>query len=132
MSTVDPLPKAVPPPPTEKVTANEVLESVGDGTVQKLTGQQWAALVLAAAVFFLVVGATVFNFFILESGLPALPVPPVAKDVEQYKQLVDHYTELTNAAHERSRNLFETFVAAAFLPLFAGIVGFIFGRERAG
>jgi hypothetical protein len=110
-----------------------VLASLGSGNVRKLTGEQWVAFALAGAVFLLVVTTIVFDFVILKADLP--PIPPLPKttaaaDLSAYKQSVEQYTALTNAAHERARNMFETFAAASLLPIFTGIVGFIFGRER--
>lgn len=133
MSTVEPTsaPSSAVPPP--RVTAGDVLASVGSGNVRKLTGEQWVAFALAGAVFLLVVSTIVFDFVILKTALP--PMPPLPRttaeaDLAAYKVAVEQYTVLTNAAHERARNVFETFAAASLLPIFTGIVGFIFGRER--
>jgi hypothetical protein len=65
--------------------------------------------------------------------LPPEPQPPAhltAADVETYRALSEHYTTLANAAEKRAIKIFETCIAAALLPVFTGIIGFIFGRER--
>lgn len=123
------------PPPTHPVdSARDVLESVADAYVlKKLTGEQWVACALAAAVFLLVSATIFFNFRILAGALPPLPATPkttAEADLAAYRLAVEQYATLTNAAHERARNMFETFVASSLLPIFTGIVGFIFGRER--
>lgn len=132
--TLSPVDVAGKAPHHEVVSGDVVLAAAGDASGKvKLTGQQWAALYLAGAVFLLILGTLVFDLVMLWRHLPPEPQPPLQltqANVDLYRALSEHYTVMANAAQERATRLFETFIAACLLPLFAGIVGFIFGRER--
>lgn len=111
-----------------------MLAPAGEVTAYRvLTGQQRAAFRLAAGVFALILATMAFDFAMLWIMLPTAPKPPnqlTPASLETYRLLSDHYTAMSNAAFDRAIKIFETCVAAAFLPVFTGIVGFIFGRER--
>lgn len=130
------------PPPLQEVRDDDgkkvekvdnLLDTVGELTTS-LTGQQRAALWLAAGVFGLVVAVMIVDFALLWWSLPAniaVPTTTAAPDLEAYKTLVTQHTAISNAVHERALNIFQTFVAASLLPVFTGIIGYIFGRDRA-
>jgi hypothetical protein len=121
-------------PDIEHVSRETVLAPAGEVTAYHvLTGQQRAAFRLAAGVFALILATIVFDFVMFWIMLPTAPKPPsqlTSANVEMYRLLSDHYTVMSNAALDRAIKIFETCVAAAFLPVFTGMVGFIFGRER--
>ena len=121
-------------PEIEHVSRETVLEPAGEVTAYRvLTGQQRAAFRLAAGVFVLIFATIVFDFAMYWITLPTPPKPPsqlTSANVELYRSLSEQYTAMSNAALERAIKIFETCVAAAFLPVFTGMVGFIFGRER--
>lgn len=99
----------------------------------KLTGEQWVAVWLAGGVFSLMLITIVAVFGVYWASLPShLNVPQQldAKNAESFRLAVEQYTAIANAAQERAMKTFETCIAAALLPLFAGIVGYIFGREH--
>jgi len=120
----------------EHVSQDVVLAAAGDASGrEKLTGQQWAALALAAGVFILILGTISLDFALMWSHLPTAPAPPSSQQltpqaIETYRALSEHYTTMTNAAHDRLIKIYEEVIAASLLPVFTGIIGFIFGRER--
>ena len=110
---------------------DNLLDTVGELTTP-LTGQQRAALWLAAGVFGLVLSITAITLILLWSQLPAAlpPLPKTDAELATYRALVEQHNLLADAVYERARNIFQTFVASALLPVFTGIIGYIFGRER--
>jgi hypothetical protein len=107
-------------------------DSVGEITVP-LTGQQRAAFWLAVGVGASIFLTIAFLLVLLWRTSPPAPVgPPKATDYASYKAWIEQHNILSDAAYERTRNIFQAFVASALLPVFTGIVGFIIGRGERG
>jgi hypothetical protein len=100
-----------------------------------LTGAQRAGLRLAlgvGAVIAVLIG-TIFGLSFY--SLPPTPHPPAnatPDSIARYKELVDIYKVLSETTLDRAIRLFQAMVASTLLPVFTGILGYIFGERSKG
>jgi len=120
-------------PEEQKVSPSEILASAGaKGPVKGGTFLQRTGLILAACVGAL--GSLVILLLVgkwMCSG-PALPTIPPGTDANAAKTILDNYKALQQITLEPYTSLFELIVVKALLPVFTGILGYIFGTRTAG
>lgn len=115
------------------ISADDILKQTGlqrSDAVRNLEPvvQKWAmklAYVLGGAIF-LVTGFILYQW---RAGTPGLPVT-TGLTADQLKVALDGYRELSGAALDSATKVFDLVVVKAFLPVFASILGYIFGTLR--
>ena len=114
------------------VSADEILKQTGlqrTDAVKNLAPivQQWA-MNLAYVVGSAVLAVTLFTLYEWKAKTPDLPVTS-GLTVDQLKVALDGYRELSGAALDSATKVFDLVVVKAFLPVFASILGYIFGSR---
>lgn len=107
----------------EIVSADAVMQSLGNTEVKPPFVQR-AGLWLAAGVGALIAIVTIVLLVFLYTHYPRIPATgsnAALPSPEQYKAL----TEITIA---NTRDMFQTIVAQALLPVFTAILGYIFAK----
>ena len=118
----------------EQVSPDKVLAEAGTpgktGISLKLTSVQRAGLWLAAGVGLIILIVTVYVLAFVYNNYPSQCLIDSGDNgtinTEQYKQL-------SEVVIKNGRELFQTIVTQALLPVLTAILGYIFGKaERAG
>ena len=95
-----------------------------EGTFLQRTGLLLAGSVGLTAA--LVTLALVVKWLI---SAPSVPVIPPNTDEAKIKIILDNYKTLQQIALEPITTLFDSIVVKVFLPVFTGILGYIFGTK---
>lgn len=131
MSTDQPsevAPEGEKAPIKQEVGAGEILDRVGKAEEPPLSPLQRAGMKLALGVGLAIAGVTLLVLIDWLSNRPALPqLPP---DTAQAKAALENFQALNTATLTRATELFDLIVAKAFLPVFTGILGYIFGSKQ--
>jgi hypothetical protein len=117
----------------EQVTPEKVLAEAGTtgklGISLKLNPVQRAGLWLAAGVGLIILVVTVYVLIFVYHNYPSQPLPNSTGDatpsIEQYKQL-------SELVIKNGREIFQTIVTQALLPVLTAILGYIFGKAERG
>lgn len=125
----------------EVVTPAQIVEQAPVGSVKDapLTATQAAGMSLArlvGAIIFLVLMVLLIDFYLNRPVAPHLMTEPSSTiamdDIASHNQrLIEDYRALNEISQDRSVQMFQVIVAAALLPVFTGILGYIFGRATA-
>jgi len=118
-------------PNPQTISPDEVLRDAGaqhpvtEGTFLQKTG-----LLLAAGVgaFACVVTLALIIKWICYA--PAVPGVPPDMDREKARILIENYRQLQQATLEPFTSLFDSIVVKVLLPIFASILGYIFGSHQ--
>lgn len=115
------------------VSADDILKQTGlqrSDAVRNLEPvvQKWA-MKLAKWVGLAIFLVTVFILYQWRVGTPGLPAT-TGLTADQLKVALDGYRELSGAALDSATKVFDLVVVKAFLPVFASILGYIFGTLR--
>jgi len=119
-------------PEKETVGPAEILDKVGTAKEPPLTPIQRAGMYLALGVgltIALVTTAVILDWFLTRPGLPSLPA---GTSSDEAAKIIQNFKELNSVNLERATKLFDLIVAKAFLPVFTGILGYIFGSRTSG
>src|ERR1700719_4157636 len=110
--------------PDEVLRAGGAVHQVKGGTFLQRTG-----LLLAASVG--AVGSVVTLALVIKWICYAPPIPtlPNNLDREQARLLIENYKLLQQATLEPFSTLFDSIVVKVLLPVFTGILGYIFGTR---
>jgi hypothetical protein len=117
-------------PEPDIVSSSEVLRIGGAG--KEVTGGtflQKTGLLLATAVGTLASIVTVSLVIGWVWSAPRAPAIPVGMDPAQARILIENYKLLQQAALEPFLSLFDSIVVKVLLPVFTGILGYIFGSR---
>lgn len=110
--------------PRESVSAERVLQEVGGTRVDKPPFIQrvglWLATGVGIIVALVIVGLVVF-LCIHHPSPPSSDANPSAEAITQYK-------EMSGIAVQATKDLFQTVVTQALLPVFTAILGYIFAK----
>ena len=120
--TVD-LSQETPPP------ASEILQDAGEateGTFTQRAGMKLAKWVgaLGAAVTLMIVGRWIWMTWCV-----SCPNIPASTTADQAKSLIENYKALQDQAVQSGKEMFDTVVVKALLPIFTSILGYIFGAR---
>ena len=115
------------------VQADEVLRSVQGGVA--LRGIQRAGLWLAGGVGLLVFIICISLLIFLSHNYPNLPSEAALKEslsTTNGLAVVNQYKELSGVVTKDVRDVFQTIVTQALLPVFTAILGYIFALSDTG
>ena len=115
------------------ISAEELLKQTGlqrSDAVRNLEPvvQKWA-MKLAYVVGAAILAVTLFILYQWRAQTPGLPTT-AGLTADQLKVALDGYRELSGAALDSATKVFDLVVVKAFLPVFASILGYIFGTLR--
>lgn len=108
----------------------ERIEVPGDQL--ELTGLQRAGLKLALGVGGVGAVALVFLGFLWVTTIPAPPMIPVDATSSARAAALADYTAINQLAVDRVTTLFGLVITTTLLPVFTGILGYIFGTRNEG
>ncbi len=114
-------------PPAEVLRLGGAEKEVTEGTFLQRTG-----LVLAAAVGALASAITLALVIKWVCYAPPVPSIPTSMDAAQARVLIENYRLLEQASLEPFTTLFDSIVVKVLLPVFTGILGYIFGTRNSG
>jgi hypothetical protein len=89
---------------------------------------QWAGLRIVTIVGVLILIMTIMVGVDWQMGGPPLP-KNLPTDSEAAKASIENWKALREAEWDRSRQMFETIVQGALVPLFTLLLGYIFGTQ---
>jgi hypothetical protein len=99
-----------------------------DEGIHILTSVQRTGLYLAGGVGALIVLVTLGLLVFLWCDYPKLPADDKLFGTTDPKTLLDDYKALAEVTVTNTRELFQIIVAQALIPVFAAIIGYIFGK----
>jgi hypothetical protein len=114
---------------TEKVSPSEILGDSETGIKFPLSTTQRTGLYLAAGVGGLIVLVTVSLMIFLWRDYPSLPPAVGTNPTPAQSASLENYKALADLTIKNTREIFQTVVTQAPIPIFAAIVGYIFGRD---
>lgn len=120
----------------EVVQPDEILRKEAPGTVgmKGLTGMQRAGFWLTVgvgAVTTLVICGLGLDWMVRSPLLPAFSLSLSGTLSGTEKEMIGHYSELSDIATGRTLQLFNQFVVSALLPIFTLLLGYTFGSREA-
>jgi hypothetical protein len=114
----------------QKVSPAEILKAAGaDKPVVEGTYLQRTGLLLAGAVGLIAALVTLALIGKWLISAPSVPVIPPSTDEARIKIILDNYKTLQQIALEPFTTLFDSIVVKVLLPVFTGILGYIFGTK---
>jgi|HubBroStandDraft_4_1064222.scaffolds.fasta_scaffold437147_2 hypothetical protein len=117
-------------PDEQRVSPTEILKSAGaDKPVVEGTFLQRTGLLLAGSVGLTAAAVTLVLVVKWLISAPSVPVIPPNTDEAKIKIILDNYKTLQQIALEPITTLFDSIVVKVFLPVFTGILGYIFGTK---
>jgi len=136
----DPMPDPIPDPPTpdpqnsgtvQEVKPDVILSEAGhaeEGTFTQKAGMKLAKWVgaLGALVTIVIVGRWIWM-----SWCVTCPTISATTTPDQATVIINNYKALQTAALESAKEMFDTVVVKALLPVFTSILGYIFGARAA-
>src|SRR5438876_8347029 len=115
----------------EVASADDVLGSLKNSKLELGSFVQRAGLYLAAGVGTLIAVTTIALIAFLYIYYPTpLSTESLKGTDEATKTLMTNHRELGDAAVKNAKELFQTIVAQAFLPVFTAVLGYIFGKSE--
>ena len=115
-----------------KVSPQEIIAAAGAEKPVRGTFLQRTGLTLAVCVGSLIAIVTLAIMGKWISSVPPAPVIPPGADATTVKAILENYKALQQIAMEPYTALFEMIVVKVLLPIFASILGYIFGSRSDG